>query len=46
MIEEVPEATRHLAVHFGAQGVTEVVYQPPGPDVARELATFAEAVAG
>ena len=75
MIEEVPEATRHLAVHdlhlvgvsdhdrpflgpellaavaftpaqvrerldrFADQGVTEVVYQPAGPDIERELAT-------
>jgi 5,10-methylenetetrahydromethanopterin reductase len=82
MIEEVPEATRHLAVHdlhlvgvsdhdrpfvgpellaavaftpaqvrerldrFADQGVTEVVYQPAGPDIDRELATFAEAAAG
>jgi len=82
MIEEVPEATRHLAVHdlhlvgisdhdrpflsaelmgnvaftpaqvrerldrFAEQGVTEVVYQPAGPDIPRELARFAEAAAG
>jgi len=82
MIEEVPEPTRHLAVHelhlvgvsdhdrpfvgpellaavgftpaqlrerldqFAGQGVTEIVYQPAGPDIGRELATFAEAAAG
>jgi len=82
MIEEVPEPTRHLAVHelhlvgvsdhdrpfvgpellaavgftpaqlrerldqFADQGVTEIVYQPAGPDIGRELATFAEAAAG
>ena len=82
MIEEVPEATRHLAVHdqhlvgvndhdrpflgpelligaaftpaelrerldrFADQGVTEVVYQPAGPDIERELAVYAEAAAG
>ena len=82
MIEEIPETTRHLAVHdlhlvgvsdhdrpflgpellaavaftpaqvrerldrFAEQGVTEVVYQPAGPDIGRELATFAEAAAG
>jgi 5,10-methylenetetrahydromethanopterin reductase len=82
MIEEVPEATRHLAVHdlhlvgvsdhdrpflgpelmaavaftpakvrerldrFAEQGVTEIVYQPAGPDIGRELAAFAEAAAG
>ena len=31
---------------LGEQGVTEVVYQPAGPDIGRELATFAEAAAG
>jgi 5,10-methylenetetrahydromethanopterin reductase len=82
MIEAMPEATRHLAVHdlhlvgvsdhdrpfigpellagvaftpaqvrdrldgFAAQGVTEVVYQPAGPDIGRELTMFAEAAAG
>jgi len=82
MIEEVPDATRHLALHdlhlvgvsdhdrpflgadllgrvaftpaqvrerldrFAAQGVTEIVYQPAGPDIPRELATFADAAAG
>ena len=31
---------------FAEQGVTEVVYQPAGPDIPRELARFAEAAAG
>jgi 5,10-methylenetetrahydromethanopterin reductase len=82
MIEGVPEATRHLAVHdqhlvavndhdrpfvgrellagsaftpaqlrerldqMADQGVTEIVYQPAGPDIERELAVYAEAAAG
>jgi 5,10-methylenetetrahydromethanopterin reductase len=82
MIEDVPEATRHLAVHdrhlvgvndhdrpfvgpallagsaftpeqlrerldlMADQGVTEVVYQPAGPDIERELTVYAEAAAG
>ncbi len=82
MIEGVPEATRHLAVHDGHlvevndhdrpfigpellagsaftpeqlrerldlmadQGVTEIVYQPAGPDIERELRVYAEAAAG
>jgi 5,10-methylenetetrahydromethanopterin reductase len=28
---------------FGARGVTELVYQPAGPDIERELHTFAAA---
>jgi 5,10-methylenetetrahydromethanopterin reductase len=79
MLDEIPEATRHLALHdlhlvgvsdhdrpflsaellsrvtftpgqlrerldrFEEQGVTEVVYQPAGPDIPGELARFAEA---
>lgn len=38
----VRERVRDLA----AQGVTEIVYQPAGPDIRRELSTFIAAVGG
>jgi 5,10-methylenetetrahydromethanopterin reductase len=40
-----PAQMRERLDRFAEQGVTEVVYQPAGPDIARELATFAEAAA-
>jgi len=33
------ELTEHLAA-FAEQGITEVMYQPTGPDIARELEAF------
>jgi len=29
---------------FGAAGVTEIAYQPAGPDIGRELRAFIDAV--
>ena len=41
-----PEQLRTRLGEMEASGVTEVVYQPAGPDVERELATFFEAAKG
>jgi 5,10-methylenetetrahydromethanopterin reductase len=35
---------RARAGELADQGVTEIVYQPAGPDLRRELETFIEAV--
>jgi 5,10-methylenetetrahydromethanopterin reductase len=37
-------ALRARAAELAHQGVTEIVYQPAGPDINRELETFIEAV--
>jgi 5,10-methylenetetrahydromethanopterin reductase len=37
-----PEEHRERLRQFGHAGVTEVIYQPAGPDIPRELRTFAE----
>jgi alkanesulfonate monooxygenase SsuD/methylene tetrahydromethanopterin reductase-like flavin-dependent oxidoreductase (luciferase family) len=39
------EVRQRLAT-LAEQGVTEVVYQPAGPDIRRELETFMEAAGG
>ena len=36
---------RERIAGLAKQGVTEIVYQPAGPDVRRELETFMEAAA-
>ena len=40
------EGWRARLAQAEAEGVTEVVYQPAGRDIARELESFAEAVRG
>jgi len=37
-------AVRHRVAEYETGGVTELVYQPAGPDVAVELARMMEAV--
>ncbi len=39
-----PDVVRSRVEAFGEQGVTEVCYQPSGPDIERELRAFAGAV--
>jgi 5,10-methylenetetrahydromethanopterin reductase len=39
-----PAEVRDRVTALGAQGVTEVAYQPAGPDIPRELEAFAAAV--
>ena len=41
-----PAALRELCAHLEEAGVTEVAYQPAGPDIPRELEAFATAVRG
>ncbi|WP_201776649.1 LLM class flavin-dependent oxidoreductase [Allosalinactinospora lopnorensis] len=41
-----PDGWREKLAQFEEAGATEVVYQPAGPDIARELETFAEAARG
>ena len=43
---DTPAQVRERLDRFAEQGVTEIVYQPAGPDIPRELARFAEAAAG
>jgi len=40
------DEVRDRVATLAEQGVTEVVYQPAGPDVRRELETFMEAASG
>ena len=37
---------RERAAMLASMGATEIAYQPAGPDIARELETFASAIAG
>lgn len=41
-----PERLRSRLATMEASGITEAVYQPAGPDIERELATFVEAAKG
>jgi len=41
-----PAELREQLAQFEAEGATQIAYQPAGPDIPRELATFAEAVRG
>ena len=38
-----PGAWRERIAGIGEAGATEIVYQPAGPDIERELEAFAEA---
>jgi len=40
------DEVRDRVATLAEQGVTEVVYQPAGPDIRRELETFMEAASG
>ena len=40
--DEIGRRVRDIAV----QGITEIIYQPTGPDIAAELETFYRAVRG
>jgi len=41
-----PDALRAKLAQMQETGITEVVYQPAGADLERELATFIEAATG
>ncbi len=41
-----PDQLRSRLAEMEASGITEVVYQPAGPDIERELATYIEAAKG
>ena len=53
MVRSLQNRDSRLAARDGAsvallesQGATEIAYQPAGPEIARELETFATAVRG